>query len=591
MDPVVIIGTPEVTVQPGGTVRVPVRVKNLDRRITAYDIEVLGDAAEWARPEQPVLTVRARGAEEATGIIFTPPPGAAVASGDIPFAVRATSKVDGARATGEGVITVAAGPAVLLSVAPEAQGRWRAKFPVSMQNTGNAPVRLALTGFDPKGGVEVTVEDDVHSIDVGGEATATIAARLRSPRLRGAPTPHQLTVETRSHPFGAPAPEPGPWPPPATPDPVQHVRVVTLQQKPILTRGVTMLLALLPLLIIGLIVSRFFTGDDHEPGLATPEAPVGVAAVADSESVLVSWQPVSGAIAYEVRVDNNPAVPVEGAVTNSFQVAELDPETEYAVSVRSLGPEGAGNSEFGDALSVTTDSPPALTVPTGLAWNDASSTLSWSHDPGEFSVDDIAYTVFVDGKESTSVTAGVTSTALAIEPGRHEVRVRASLEDIQSDLSAVLVVDVTAPADPGAGAGGANGPGGGGDDGGPDDAGNGGDPADLGGEGGRQLVVLHRFVPGDPLAAAQTAEDLQTALDGQFPGATVGTYPAEEFESRFLRPDGTLRVIAEEQAGSWVFIDRGFVTVTEMVDYCAQLVDAGIVSELRCLLADRLPVG
>jgi hypothetical protein len=93
MDPVVILGTDRIAVGPGEQARLPVRIRNQSRRVESYRVDVVGEAATFARVEPASVSVLP-GREAELSVLFSPPGGATAPSGTVPFAVRATSEVE-----------------------------------------------------------------------------------------------------------------------------------------------------------------------------------------------------------------------------------------------------------------------------------------------------------------------------------------------------------------------------------------------------------------------------------------------------------------------------------------------------------------
>ncbi len=585
MDPVVILAHREVTVAPGATATVTVRVKNLGRRVTAYDLEVLGEAAAWATPVDREITVRPRGGEAETTISFHPPPGSAVETGEVPFAVRATSKVDDGRGTAEGVVCVSAAASLGVVVAPEGVGRWSASYPITIANTGNDAVRIVIVAHDPKGAVELSVAEPVHDLAVGAEVSTTVKARARKPQLKGTPTQHQLSVETADHPFGASIPPAGTSV--ASPDdPLFHLRTITFQQKPILTRPMIVLLALLPLLLVVLVASRFFLGEDHEPGLATPLPVSSVEVEPTATQLLVRWAPVSGVIGFQVIVDGGAPQPVEGANSLNFTVDGLEPETEHTVQVQSIGPDEAGNSALTEPVTVTTSARPALPAPTDLAVS--GSTLSWVFPaPDGIDAADVEFAVYVDGQAGPTVGAGVMTAELDLEPGTHQVTVRARLDDLESDFAAAVTVEVADSGEDdgegGAGAESADGAGSSGDDGGDGSTEGGGDDVQPAGDIG--LVALLRYVPtapeGQTARPAEVAEDVGRLLRD----VAVAFFPVDRNAVQVFDSSGQPQDTPGGDGGWFVYaVDDAWQGVDEVVAFCDQAVDDELIQ--FCLPAE-----
>jgi len=200
-------------VKPGEEAEVELSVTNTGGVVDSFALEVLGDAAAWAVVEPPALSLFP-GQRESAKVRFKPPLGPGLTPGSRPFAVRISSNEDPAHPrVEEGALHIAGVPVLTADISPRtgrARGRRAGKYQVALDNRGNAPALVDLTGFDAQDLVDVTVEPP--RIEVGPGAAAFVSARTRARTRfwRGPSVLHRFTVAARpaDPASGANTPEP-----------------------------------------------------------------------------------------------------------------------------------------------------------------------------------------------------------------------------------------------------------------------------------------------------------------------------------------------------------------------------------------------
>jgi Fibronectin type III domain len=291
MDPVVTVDADSVSVEPGGQASVTVRVRNLSAIVEGFRLDVLGEASGWARvlPEQ--LEILPQGEGLAT-VLFQPPSGVTTRAGQVPFGVRATSKVDAAAsAVAEGdlqVGNVALSQAKLTPVT--SKGRFSARHRVEFSNWGNTPVRLKLEASDPDQALGFLLAPELLDLPLGTTRSAKIKVRARKPFLRGTPQRRQFRVVGRPVGPGMLEPAPGPNPQAYAYDPSTPGVDGAFEQKAIIGRGLLPLavLAIAAAATIGYLTSR--PEKDPADEVVAPPAPQNfVAETASNDTVTLTW--------------------------------------------------------------------------------------------------------------------------------------------------------------------------------------------------------------------------------------------------------------------------------------------------------------
>src|SRR4051812_6161511 len=92
---------------PGQRRSTSVRVRNTGAAVDQFEMDVVGDVAEWAHVDPPTLNLMP-GEEGEAQLVFDPPQVSRVREGEIPYALRVISREDVAGSTvKEGVVAVA----------------------------------------------------------------------------------------------------------------------------------------------------------------------------------------------------------------------------------------------------------------------------------------------------------------------------------------------------------------------------------------------------------------------------------------------------------------------------------------------------
>ena len=186
------------TVEPGATATIGVTVHNGGHQVESYELRVVGEPADWATVEPPVLHVYP-GEDQRAELVFAPPRTSAVPAGVRPFGIRAagTEQPDDV-AVPEGRVEVLPFADVSIELTPRAShGRGRARHELAIDNRGNAPAPLAIAGDDPDEAVVVRVQPAELTVP-SGEA-AFVRVRVRSVRRHwtGLPVTHLFRVSAQ----------------------------------------------------------------------------------------------------------------------------------------------------------------------------------------------------------------------------------------------------------------------------------------------------------------------------------------------------------------------------------------------------------
>lgn len=331
-DPLISLDTEHASVQPGGQVRITVTVTNTGTLVEGFWLQVLGPAAAWAEVVPPEISVYPQ--QDATAaVIISPPSDNSAPSGLLPFGVLASSTLDAnSSAAAEGDLEIGELHSLQAKIIPvTSAGRWRGRHVIQLSNWGNSPAQLQMVATDPDENLGFYVSPTFVDLPPGGQATVRLSARTKHPFLRGSPV--RIPFQVVGEPLDG-----GTTPPAPTPygDPSRPVIDAALNQKPILSKGVLTVLALLLAGIVALVAFVLTRPPSAAETLASrgspPKGTLRVTGTAP-DSVSLAWDPVELAERYNlIQVDpatqnQIKADPLDAALTGTTVVG-LTPEKD-----------------------------------------------------------------------------------------------------------------------------------------------------------------------------------------------------------------------------------------------------------------------
>jgi hypothetical protein len=333
-DPLISLDTERTSAQPGGQARVSITVTNPGTVVEGYQLQVLGPLAPWAEVVPPEVSVYPQ-QETTAAVVISPPTGTGVPSGLQPFGVIARSTLDpNASAVAEGDIDIGEVYGLQAKIIPvTSSGRWRGRHVIQLGNWGNAPAQLKMSASDQDAALGFYLSPEYVTLPPGGTATVRLSARTKHPMLRGTPTrlPFQVVGE-RLDAAAGPLPAVGI----GYGDPSRPVVDAALNQKPILSKGVIALLALLLAGIIALIAYLVTRGPIPDEPLAprgAPPKPQLTATTAGPDSIALTWAPIDQVQQYNLqhvdpKTDSVTGIEQVPGAVNSYTVSKLTPDTD-----------------------------------------------------------------------------------------------------------------------------------------------------------------------------------------------------------------------------------------------------------------------
>ena len=187
------------TIDPGASATILVRIRNGGAIVDRFDVTVVGPLAAWARAEPASLSLFP-GQEGEARVVFAPPREPFPRAGTLPFAVRVAPGADSAGSTvEEGRITVGAFHDLAAEIVPQTSRASRVgRHDVLVENRGNAPVEIAVGASDPDRLVAFEIEPERLLVGPGERAGVRVRAAARDTFLLGARQSHPFAVEVRA---------------------------------------------------------------------------------------------------------------------------------------------------------------------------------------------------------------------------------------------------------------------------------------------------------------------------------------------------------------------------------------------------------
>ncbi|MFF0219110.1 COG1470 family protein [Streptomyces vinaceus] len=200
MGVVATLGEDVTEVEPGASASCTVKLFNDGTVVDSFHLDVLGDAKDWAKLTSSEVRVFP-GEVETVEIVFSPPRKAGAPRGRTGYALRAMSQEDTDRsAIVEGVVEVGAYHEVEAElISRTLRGSRSARGRIALDNLGNEPVTLRLTGTDDDG--KLRFRFPRSPVIVGGGTTRVVSYRLvpRSRFLRGEQRTHVYRIQAKGN--------------------------------------------------------------------------------------------------------------------------------------------------------------------------------------------------------------------------------------------------------------------------------------------------------------------------------------------------------------------------------------------------------
>lgn len=322
-------------VTPGSSVSTQMRVRNTGDVVDQFNFQPLGDAAAWITVEPPSVRLFPN-TDETVTVTIAPPRSSDSKPGPTAWAVKAIPSEDpGGAAVGEGTVDVAEFSVIEAELQPVAgRGRMVGRYEIAIDNRGNIPMQVRLSGTDAEQTLGYEFADDVVATEPGTAHFTKIKIRPADRIWRGQPKSHpfQILAEPQQRVTATSEPTPGGGGVAVVEaPPIQTVLLNgTLLQEPILPKWLwKAVLALLALLLVLFILWKT---------LLKPQVESAARAVAVEEVEQVGEQ----VTALEDQVDE-----VEQAAEVAQETATGAEEAAAAAEEAVAEGGGGGGSESG----------------------------------------------------------------------------------------------------------------------------------------------------------------------------------------------------------------------------------------------------
>ncbi|MFD5258467.1 ricin-type beta-trefoil lectin domain protein [Streptomyces bobili] len=186
------------TVDPGGSTRVRLRVRNTGDVVDEYRFEPVGSVAPWTTVEPPTLRLFP-GTTGTVELTFAPPRTPDATAGPNPYAVRITpTEHPDAVTVPEGNLTVTSFTEVRAElVPPTVKGRFRGRPRLAIDNLGNTRLTASVAGGDTGDHLSYDIRPGNVQIEPGRAAFVEATLRPREIIWFGSKEqrPYALTVQ------------------------------------------------------------------------------------------------------------------------------------------------------------------------------------------------------------------------------------------------------------------------------------------------------------------------------------------------------------------------------------------------------------
>ncbi|MFE1151368.1 hydrolase [Streptomyces sp. NPDC058830] len=187
-----------VTVDPGSSTRVRLRVRNTGDVVDEYRFEPVGDVAPWTVVEPQTLRLYP-GTTGTVELTFAPPRTSDAVAGPNPYAVRITpTEHPEAVTVPEGNLTVTPFTEVRAElVPPTVKGRFRGRARLAVDNLGNTKVTASVSGSDTGDHLSYEVRPGNVQIEPGREAFVETTLKPRQVIWFGSKEERPFTLAVR----------------------------------------------------------------------------------------------------------------------------------------------------------------------------------------------------------------------------------------------------------------------------------------------------------------------------------------------------------------------------------------------------------
>ena len=175
--------TPDVTVDPGGQATSELEINNDGRLVDEYRLQVSGVDPSWCSVEPASVRLMPRTSGLAR-VLFRPPRASSPVAGTGAYVVTATSSADpSVRAQAAGSLTIRPFADVSATITPQnSQSFGVADHTVSVENRGNAAIRVSVSAQDPDNRLTIEPSPPEMTVDGGAVSGSHLSVRTTNPK-------------------------------------------------------------------------------------------------------------------------------------------------------------------------------------------------------------------------------------------------------------------------------------------------------------------------------------------------------------------------------------------------------------------------
>ena len=243
------LDSPLVSLEPGARATVPLHIRNDGEIVEEYRLQVVGPSGSWTEVVPGIVSLYP-GQDATASVEFRPPRSSEVPAGEFPYAVQVLPTEHPEDAVSpEGIFQLLPFHETAAELLPrQSRGCFGARHRVAVDNYGNVPITVTLTGSDPGDLLHISMREPTLTIAAGTVEFPRVRVRARRTIWRGMPAVHSFTVAAK----------------PADGPPV--VLDGTHLQEPVLPRWIVKAMVILVLFVLILVALSFVLRDP--PGVS-----------------------------------------------------------------------------------------------------------------------------------------------------------------------------------------------------------------------------------------------------------------------------------------------------------------------------------
>ena len=189
-------GAENLAVEPGQVVTCQLSVANTGSIVEQFTLLVVGDAAEWIRPDPPVISLFP-GAQQTVNVTIAPPRVWSTPAGEVHFAIKVIpSNEPEESVTEEAAVTVGSFQDVAAELVPRmVTARFSGRQKLAVDSRGNTPVPVEVAAVDAADAIKFTTRPKVLTTAPGAAHFVRLRVKPRQRFWRGPPQQKPYRVQ------------------------------------------------------------------------------------------------------------------------------------------------------------------------------------------------------------------------------------------------------------------------------------------------------------------------------------------------------------------------------------------------------------